>query len=715
MLTAAPVGIVLVRDRKTVQVNNQIVSIYGYTPDELIGEPTRMVYPSDEEFDRVGRELFSVLPTEGHARLEAVHRRKSGELFPVLLTAAAVDHNNPSHGIVATVTDISFAKRTEAALRSNEARLREIFDHTREIIFSATVTEDGRFLFDDANAAAGIHGFDQAAFRSRTQGPRDLFAPETASKILEGFSLCMAKRGPATISQEFDLPSGKRQYSATMVPILSEDEAHVTRIICFAHDVTEAERMAFLERSKAAAEAANRAKSAFIANMSHEIRTPMNAILGFAQLMLRSSGVTAEQQEQIAIINRNGEHLLALINDILEVSKIEANQTALHPGPFSPLKLVGDVAASLRPRAEQKGLTLEVSIGANLLDTVRADEQKLRQILLNLVGNAVKFTSEGRVHIAADCVAPADGSWRLELEVRDTGAGIAPENLPNLFRNFEQTELGRRAGGAGLGLAISRHYARLMGGDIVVTSATDKGSSFRVSVPVEPCQGSGDADPSDLDSPQWHLASGQPEVRILIVDDVADNRALLKRLLQPIGFSTAEAQDGATAIRLAEQWDPHCILMDMRMPGIDGSEAIRKIRARTPQGRIKIISVSASVFPMEEVQFRQAGADDFISKPIVLGQLMEKLRNCLELSITPTPRRIAPSPSLQADTQPVTIPEPLAVSILEAAEQADFARINQLIDEIGPREHPTIKRLRAAASAFDYESVRSLLSKNRGS
>ena len=708
MLTAAPVGIVLVRDRRIVQVNKQIVSIYGYEMVELIGRETRLVYPSEEEFIRVGRELFATLPREGHSRLESIHRRKSGELFPVLLTASAVDHNDPSKGVVATATDISPIRRAELALRASEARLREIFNHTREAIFTVWSPGPGVIYFEDANAAAGVLGIHVDAIRSGTTGPRDLFTEKTAAQIIADYDQCMKNREPITVRQEFETQLGLRQFSTTLVPVLSDDGSKVIRIISFAHDITEAERVSSLERSRAAAEAANRAKSAFIANMSHEIRTPMNAILGFAQLMLRRANISAEQQEQLGIINRNGEHLLALINDILEVSKIEANRATLHPVPFCPRKLVEDIAATLAPKAQQKRISLEAVLAPELFESVEADEQKLRQILLNLVGNAVKFTTQGGIEISAKGEVLADKSIWLHFKVQDTGAGIASDDLPLLFENFEQTDLGRRAGGAGLGLAISRRYARMMGGDIDVSSVLNVGSVFRVRIPVKRAYESDISRLQPATGHVWKLSPNHPPVRILIVDDIADNRLLLSHFLTDAGFHTKTASDGESAMEIVSGWLPNCILMDMRMPGIGGAEAIRRIRAAHPGDGLKIISVSASVFPIDEAQFRSAGANDFLSKPVVLQDLMETLGTCLGLEFD-TSGQAALVESPNATFAEVDLPDELKASLREAAVQADISRLQHIISLIDPSVHPVAHRLRTLTANFDYEALLDLL------
>lgn len=328
------------------------------------------------------------------------------------------------------------------------------------------------------------------------------------------------------------------------------------------------------------AEQANRAKSEFLANMSHELRTPLNAILGFAQVMSHDNSLSSEHQENLAIINRAGEHLLNLINDILEISKIEAGRTTLNISSFNLIRLLESLEEMLRSRTLSKGIELVFEYTCNIPQYVQTDESRLRQVLLNLLSNAIKFTdSGGSVTLRVKVGPESPNSQSLIFEVQDTGAGISPQEVELIFEPFGQTEIGRKSQqGTGLGLAISRKYVQLMGGDITVSSVLGLGSKFTFSIQI------GLAQSSKIQTRQTQrqvvtLAPEQKEYRILVVDDVADNRLVLVKLLTPIGFRVREAANGQEAIAQWLQWQPHLIFMDMRMPVMDGYEATRVIKA----------------------------------------------------------------------------------------------------------------------------------------
>ncbi len=709
MLSAAPVGIALLRDRRVVQANRQLAEIYGYSLQEIVGRDPGFISGDQTEYDRLQDMLSKELSFADHARMEAVHRRRSGELFPVLLTAAAVAPTSPASGVVVTVTDISALKNTEAALRRQERGLREILDNTREVIFAVRVTQEGRFVLEDGNAALARYGLCPEDFREGTKSPRDLFPAEQAEIIERAYRDCVSGRESITLRQELELARGSRVFLTTLVPAFDE-AGQVRRIVGLAHDVTESERADGLERSKLAADAANRAKSAFLANMSHEIRTPLNAILGFAQIMRRNPRLDPEQREHLAIINRNGEHLLTLIDEVLEISRVEANKAQIASTVFSPAVLLEEVVSTLAPRARQKGLELCAVRSPGLFPAVETDQQKLRQILLNLVGNAIKFTPAGSVEVSADNVTDEVGVAWLRFEVRDTGPGLSEHEQEQLFRPFTQTELGRKAGGAGLGLAISRHYAQLLGGDLTLESAQGRGASFRVSVKVRRAAKTAEsAVRIEGQGPlRLVLPAGAPAPRILVVDDMADNRALLCELLRPAGFAVREASDGETGVEIAKTWRPDCVLMDLRLPGIDGVEAMRQIRATGEN--IRLIGLSASVFPAEREEFISAGADDFLPKPIAVDALFDRIANQLGLRFgTESAISVVEESADGVGSAGLILPPGWIGNVRQAAAEADLVRVRDLIAMLTPSSHPFVRRLETAALAYDYEGLSVLL------
>jgi signal transduction histidine kinase/CheY-like chemotaxis protein/ligand-binding sensor domain-containing protein len=386
-----------------------------------------------------------------------------------------------------------------------------------------------------------------------------------------------------------------------------------------------ADKVALLEESERRAQAASRAKTTFLANMSHELRTPLNGVLGFAQLMARRPARDADDRRHLSVILRSGEHLLGLINDVLSMARIEAGGTSLNQSTFSPASVVTSVEQLLRPRADVKGLSLRVELAPGIPKHVLGDAGKLRQILLNLLGNAIKFTEQGEVVVS--------GAWnagRGVFEVRDTGPGIAASEMSGLFEPFVQTETGRGTReGTGLGLALSQDLARLMGGLIRVESVVGRGSTFRceVALPLAPQAAAAE---EGQGSRIARLAPGQPAFRILIVDDVAENRDALAGLLEAVGFEVRAAGSGEEALDIWRAWHPHLIWMDKRMPRMDGLETTRRIRAEPTVGPLtKIIVLSASALDHERNEIMESGCDDFLAKPyredVVFGKMAELL------------------------------------------------------------------------------------------
>lgn len=460
------------------------------------------------------------------------------------------------------------------------------------------------------------------------------------------------------------------------------------------------------------AEAANQAKSLFLANMSHELRTPLNAILGFSQLMARDATITSEQQESLGIINRSGEHLLNLINDVLEMSKIEAGKITLNEESFDLHQLLQTIEEMFQIRAEAKGLWFKFILADNLPKCVVSDARKLRQLLINLLSNAVKFTETGGVTLRA-FVCLSDRLWddcaQLCLEISDTGKGIAPEELDNLFDPFVQTACGIQAeGGTGLGLAISRQFAELMGGTIKATSTLTQGSIFTFDIQIKLANLS----QIKVSSPTQQikqLAPGQPNYRIAVVDDRETNRLMLVKLLKSVGFEPRTANNGKKAIALWQEWQPDLIWMDMRMPVMDGYEATRYIKNQPHGTKTIIIALTASAFEEQKQKAIEASCDDLVSKPFLEQIIFDKLTQHLGVKFIykTESQDIAP----KAATKPLksqnlsSLTLELATDIHQSAIAVDAEQIETLIAQIPDTERHIAQTISEMLANYDYDGI----------
>ena len=452
---------------------------------------------------------------------------------------------------------------------------------------------------------------------------------------------------------------------------------------------------------------ASRAKSMFLANMSHEIRTPMNAILGFSQILLKDPTLTATHRQHLDIIARSGDHLLSLIDDILDMSRIDAGRARLAPSSFNLRRMLTDLSSMFRLRAESKGLGLAVTVADGVPAVLLADEKRLRQILINLIGNAIKFTNTGSVQCSVAARRETDLTLWLTIDVEDTGAGVPPSETEHIFHPFEQTETGSSAGGTGLGLAISREFARLMGGDITLDSKVGRGSRFRLDTPVA-VGTSGEATPVALRRRVLGIRPGLGPFHILVADEESESRLLLVEMLKAVGFGTREAASGEEAVTLATEWSPEAILMDLHKPDTEGLQAIRSLRALVERRHIPIIAMSASAFEDDRRQALDAGASDFVRKPIRESELLEKIRAVLDIEyvfFTDLPRQDAAPGGGPTDSGRLCLPARTVEQLRRAIDSADYDRIIAILDAMADTTPEAATELRAIAERFDYAGL----------
>src|SRR5829696_1171480 len=696
----------------------------GYTAGEVmnkitpadISDPQEVVARAKALSAELGTRItpgFEALVFKASRGIEDIYEltyiRKDGSRFPANVSVTALrDALGGIIGYLLIGTDNTARKQVEAERMLLDQRVRDQQFYTRSLIESnidALITTDPRGIITDVNKQ--MEALTGCTRDELIGAPfKDYFTdPERAEA---GIMLVLGERKLTDYELTARARDGKETVVSYNASTFHDRDRKLQGVFAAARDVTERKRY---EQSL---QQANRAKSVFLANMSHEIRTPMNAILGFSQLMLRDQDLTPQQCQYLGTINRSGEHLLALINDVLEMSKIEAGRTTLNTSTFDLSVLLKDLEMMFRVRTNEKKLSFSVEMIGEVPRYIVSDINKLRQVFINVIGNAVKFTDEGGVglRVRADRGGAAGPSLRVEVE--DTGPGISADELDKLFRHFEQTKTGQQTGtGTGLGLAISREFVRLMGGDITVSSQVGKGSVFVIHLPLK----EGEAQSVQVkDNPRQVLGlrPGQAECRVLIVDDIEENRQLLAQLLGPIGFAIRLATNGAEAVREFEQWRPQLVLMDFRMPVMDGHEAIRQIRAMPGGGEVKIIAVTASAMDDNRQELMEVGADDFIGKPFRETELFQKIHAHVGVDYVYAESPARADPEEPAELAPGSLagwPQDVIHPMRDAVVTADLDLLLAKIRDVEARDPRTARGLRRLAEGFQYQKLLDLFSR----
>jgi signal transduction histidine kinase/DNA-binding response OmpR family regulator len=516
---------------------------------------------------------------------------------------------------------------------------------------------------------------------------------------------------PRVWEEERQTAQGRRMMRLSAIPH-SLSCGNAPCVVMVMEDITDRMQVEEARIAQTAAEESARTKTVFLANMSHEIRTPLNAIIGFTYVLQKDAATTPRQRDILRTMENSGRHLLKLISDILDFSKLEAGFAELDDAAFSLRGLIEDVCAVFEPRAAAKGLWLVLNRAEGVPDHVRGDEARLRQVLMNLLGNAVKFTGEGgaTLRVSCDGAGPDVDPLRVFFEVEDTGPGLSQEDLKAIFSEFEQGSAGRRAGGTGLGLAISRRLVRMLGGELTAANRPGLGCSFRFWVTLRRA----DADAAIPSFRQGHVAclagSGAPP-RILTVDDSQENRVFLRELLAPVGFEVLEARSGAEAVDMFGRCAPAAVLMDLRMPGMDGYEAILRIRELGEAGeKVPIVAVTASVNEERQAEAFSAGASGFLAKPFPPEALFHLLGRLLGLEYVYEEGgvgEVAAEAPTSADVF-AHLPWAVIAAVRQAVEEGNARHLNEALLRVEALDGEAGHALRALASRYEYGRILTL-------
>ncbi|MEG3901628.1 PAS domain S-box protein [Microcoleus sp. B4-C5] len=683
-------------DDRIIYWNQGAEKLYGWTKAQVVGEyiHTCLETAFPKPLEIVRAEFFQQGSWEGEVQHTTSDRRqiivasrwtlqRDGEGKP----CAQLEINN----------DISDRKQAEDAIKQSEERYRSLTLAISQIVW--TTDPEGRC--QDSPSMRAYTGQTEAEVVGF--GWLDTIHPDDRERTVQVWMEAVQTRSLFEMEYRMRGTDGNyRYFQVRGVPILNEDGS-IREWVGTCIDIQDRKQTEIVQaKAREAAEAASRAKSEFLANMSHELRTPLNGIMGYAQILQRSKVLNEEERSRIDVIYQCGSHLLTLINDILDLSKIEAQKVELMPTDFHFPAFLQGVAEMCRIRAELKGIHFHFPSSPELPIGIRADEKRLRQVLINLLSNAIKFTDEGTVTFIVSFATEE----KIRFEIRDTGTGIAQDQLQAIFQPFEQVgDRRRQTEGTGLGLAISKRIVELMGSTIQVQSEMNVGSIFWFDVNLS--QADEWVKTSQIDHRGQIIGIKHRQPKIVVIDDKWANRSVISNLLSPIGFEVFEANDGLEGWEKIIEVQPDLIVTDLLMPELDGFEVIKRVRESENFKDIIIIVSSASVFETDQYRSLEAGGNTFIPKPIQATELLQKLQQYLDLEwvyeANEEPQAIA------SDTDELIAPPATEMEMLyELAMKGNFLEIVKqavLLEQIDPLYIPFAKRLHQMAKDFQDEEI----------
>jgi PAS domain S-box-containing protein len=695
--------------------SEEIYNIFGKNPAEFVVTVDSFldcIHPEDQEFVRqeIKQALINKKADKIDYRIIVNNKIKYVQEYANVI----LDETGEVTRIIGTIQDITELKLKEQALKESEASFRSIFENAA--IGIAIVDLKGHFFHINHKFIEFIDYSEEELIQINLDTiihPEDIFtAQQYFQESLRGL------RDYFSFDQQFICKNGVIKWGNISVSLVRNIDRKAKHFIIIIDDISlRKEAQIALEEAKQAAEDANLAKSQFLANMSHELRTPLNAILGFTQLMVCSDQLIPQHQEYLQIINRAGEHLLSLINDILSLSKIEAGKIELCQESFDLANLLNSIKQMLEIKAQAKKLALIFEIEHQPTGYIVTDYNKLSSVLINIIGNAIKFTNQGSILVRTKTNYLNDDQVNLIFEIEDTGVGIDPVEIDQLFDVFTQAKSGKESGeGSGLGLAISQRFVNLMGGTITVKSKVNHGSIFTFNIIC-------DLDKNKQNIPTFpnsvvRIKANQPQNRILIVEDKPINSQFLSDLLSDVGFMVQVVANGKEAISMWQTWQPDLILMDIRMPVMNGYQAIQQIRSLESDNQVtapvKIIVVTASVLMEEKELILQAGCNDFLGKPVKRAELFAKIAHHLDVSYVydspPISETVSPSltnQELDSDAL-LFMPESWRKELYSAAIAARSGKILELINDIPIQNKGIMDRLTFMVQQLDFETIMNL-------